>query len=1041
MYQIYARQIMRELLATATILIRNDGLLLNPHTVVRLPSGEARERRVHAAGGQFDTALPRKRERFGGTQGLAPLPLCLDRHVRFNAKTQRGRAARGGGNWSIGVELLHFMLDFDLHPFMLVSSFNGIRLAASQSLFSATLMIQFPPNSTTHQIHFRTFRAAAPVSLKSSAWLMCLILLGLWTSLPSACAFTLLSSNELVFADVDHAPMGVCSTINYGYKGSICGVGMSSGEIPNLSTPGGVLFARSSGSGLQILPFVASAASISTKAKYFPDAVVQRTLTPCTDEFAINDGGGLAFTHYSPAWLMPDLNTATLSEKRRFFLPATWLVFTITNTNSTPEDFYFGLPVSVTQKAFANGAYQGFALAEAALVVQAGACELLSGARLTAIFDGMAQGGVFHLGVPAGQTRTLMVVVAYYRKAVVDSRTGSSYYYTTLYPSIDSVIDSAFAAFGDAQLRAQQMETAMSRAGLNPFRQFLASHAMHSYMADTACLVDPAGGVHWWEMEGHYNYINTFDLTVDHAFYDSFMHPWALRNVLDTFSGALPGTGYSYETPLFNPSSVQVSTHGFSFYHDMGLWPTSGTGPAYGSNMGQEELQSWILSAGVYWSHTADNAWLTNNQALLQTCLNSMLLRDNTNSAARDGVTKNTNGGEITTFDDLDTSLRTPAYSGRLAVRNWASYLALDAMFSQIGDTTDAATCENMAGVSAQTIVNRWNSYHGTLGFIPALLNGSSAAATIPMVEGLAYPAAMGLTNAIDRIGGPYASMLQALSNHIVAILIPGRCLHATSGAYLMTSANLNTWQSKNYLAQYATEVVLGITNNTVNGTVDQSHATIQIGDAPYQGWADQLDGSGANGFSGSDHYPRGVTSVLWWLNATNNPPNPIATSAPVAPTVLSALATNQQVLLLWQGVALATGYNLKRATVSGGPYTSIANGIQGASFIDSGVSNGITYYYILTATNQIGESLPSPEVSATPVPSVGTKISASLKASTLTISWPPSYVGWILQTNALDLTNVGAWRDLPGSQTNSQMVFPTGDPDVPTQYFRLRHP
>jgi hypothetical protein len=899
-------------------------------------------------------------------------------------------------------------------------------------------MIQLPPNSTTHRIHFRSVTTA--IGLKSCAWLLWPTLLGLWISLPSASAFTLLSSNELVFADVDHAPMGVCSTINYGYKGSICGLGMSSGEIPNLSTPGGVLFALSGSSGLQILPFVASAANISTNAKYFPDTNVQRTLTPCTDEFAINGGGGLAFTHYSPAWLMPDLNTATLSEKKRYFLPATWLVFTIQNTNSTPEDFYFGLPVSVTQKTFANGAYQGFSLGEAALVVQAGACELLSGTRLAAVFDGMTQGGVFHLGVPAGQTRTLLVVVAYYRKAVVDSRTGSSYYYTTLYPSIDSVIDSAFAAFGDAQLRSQQMATAMSHAGLNPFRQFLASHAMHSYMADTACLVDPSGGVHWWEMEGHYNYINTFDLTVDHAFFDSLMHPWALRNVLDTFSGALPGTGYSYETPLYNPSGAQVSTHGFSFYHDMGLWPTSGTGPAYGANMGQEELQSWILSAGVYWSHTADNAWLTNNQALLQTCLNSMLLRDNTNSAARDGVTKNTNAGEITTFDDLDASLRTPAYSGRLAVRNWACYLALDALFSQIGDTTDAATCQNMAAVAGQTIVTEWNNYHATLRFIPALLNGNTAA-TIPMVEGLAYPAAMGLTNAIDRTGGPYASMLQALSNHIFAVLVPGRCLHTNSGAYLMTSANLNTWQSKNYLCQYAAEVVLGITNNTVNGTVDQAHATIQIGDAPYQGWADQLDGSGANGFSGSDHYPRGVTSVLWWLNATNNPSNPVATSAPMSPTVLFAVATNQQVLLLWQGVALATGYNLKRATTSGGPYTTLTNGIPGASFIDSAVTNGISYYYILTATNQIGESLPSPEVSAIPVPSVPTKISASLTASALTISWPPSYVGWILQTNTLDLLNAAAWRDLPGSQTNSQMVFPTSDATVPTEYFRLRHP
>jgi hypothetical protein len=867
------------------------------------------------------------------------------------------------------------------------------------------------------------------------------ILFALWVSLPSASALTLLSSNQLVFANVDHAPMGACSTITYGYKGDICGLGTETGNFPYWKNDsiggggGGMLVALSGSSGLQLLPFLASASSISTNAGYFPDASIQRSLTPCTDEFSVA-GAGLAFTHYTPTWQMADLSAATLSEKKRYFLPATWMVFTITNTNSTPEDFYFGLPVAVTQRTFANGAYQGFTLGEAALAAQSGSCEVLSGARLTSVFSGMTQGFAFHLGVPAGQTRSLMVVIAFYRSAVLDSRTGASYYYTSLYPSIDSVIDSAFAGFGDAQTRCQQLATVMSRAGLNPYRQFLACHALHSYMADSACLIDNKGGVSWREVEGIFDFINTFDLTVDHAFYDSLMQPWALRNVLDTFSGALPGTGYNFDIPLYSPTGTQVSSHGFSFYHDMGLFPTSGTGPAYGGSMGAEELQNWILSAGLYWSRTGDNAWLTNNAAVLQKCLNSMLSRDDTNSSTRDGITKNVNSGEITTWDDLDLSLQRPAFSGRLAVRNWAGYLALNAMFSQIGDATDASTCENMAAVAAQTIVNRWNSYQGTLGYIPALLDGSSTAATIPMVEGLEYPAAMGLTNAIDRTGGPYASMLQALSNHVVAVLIPGRCLDATSGAWLSTSASAITWQSKMFIDQYVAEAILGITNNNVNGAVDQIHVSVQMQGAPFQGYSDAFYGTGA--LQGGHHYPRGITSALWWLNATNNPSYPVATSAPGAPTVFSALAGDHQVLLLWQGVPLATGYNLKRAALSGGPYTPVTNGVVGANFADSGLSNGTTYYYILTATNQIGESVPAPEVNATPVPSAGTNLAASVTASKLTVSWPSSYVGWVLQTNTFDLGNPTEWRDVPDSLTNSQMTFPTSGG---FEFFRLRHP
>jgi len=850
-------------------------------------------------------------------------------------------------------------------------------------------------------------------------------------------ASPLLSSNQLVFMNVDHAPMGTCSTFAYGHYGQPCGIGTSSGVYPYVTdNGGGVLIGLSRSSGLQLLPFVASTSNISGHAAFFPNATIQRTLTPGTDDYVIT-GNGLTFTHYSPAWLMPDFNAASLTEKRRFFLPATWLVFTVTNNDSTPEDFYFGLPVAVTPKTFANGAYQGVALGEAALAVQTGSCDLLTGSALTFAFDRMSQGFAFHLSVPAGQTRTLTVVIAFYRNTVVDSRTGSTYYYTKLFPSMDSVFDAAFAGFGDAQLRCQQLAEAMSRAGLNPYRRFMASYALHNYMADTACLIDPQGVVHWWEMEGYFDYINTFDLTVDHAFYDACMHPWALRNVLDGFSGALTGSGYSYETPLYGPGGIIVSTQGFSFYHDMGLWPTSGAGPAYGSNMGDEELQSWILSAGLYWSHTADHAWLTNNAGLLQKCLNSMLLRDNTNSAARDGITKNVNSGEITTYDNLDGSLQRPAFSARLSVRNWASYLALEAMFGQIGDSSDADTCHNMAGIAAQTIVNRWNTYHTTLGYIPALLDGNNNAATTPIIEGLAYPAAMGLTNAIDRTSGPYAPMLQALSNHMSAVLVPGKCL---PWGWAMTSANIITWQSKIFICQYAAEVVLGITNNTVNGSIDQIHASIQIEAGPREGWVDATDATGNHNFAGGVHYPRAVSSALWWLNPSNNPAFPAATLVPETPAI-SAVAGDHQILLLWQGVPFTTAYEVKRATVSGGPYTPIATGVSGSSYVDLAAVNGTTFYYVLTATNDIGESLPSAEVSATPVPSTGPNLIAAIKGLKLQVSWPTNYVGWILQTNMLNPAKPGSWGDVPASRTNSQMTFPLSDASVPTEFFRLRHP
>ena len=253
----------------------------------------------------------------------------------------------------------------------------------------------FKPGVACFNNGISTTKARIGFWAKPNLWQFVPFLCVLWLSTLPLSALTLLSSNQLVFVNVDHAPMGALATITYGYKGDACGIGTFTGNFPYWNPSGGggdgVLIALSNSSGLQLLPFVKSAASISTNAGYFPDSGIQRSLTPCTDEHTVV-GAGLAFTHYTPAWPMADLNSATLHEQKRYFLPATWLVFTIQNTNSTPEDFYFGLPVAVTQKTFANGAYEGFTLGEAALAVPSGSCEVLSGARLSSVFNGMTQG-------------------------------------------------------------------------------------------------------------------------------------------------------------------------------------------------------------------------------------------------------------------------------------------------------------------------------------------------------------------------------------------------------------------------------------------------------------------------------------------------------------------------------------------------------------------------------------------------------------------------------------------------------------------------
>ena len=91
------------------------------------------------------------------------------------------------------------------------------------------------------------------------------------------------------------------------------------------------------------------------------------------------------------------------------------------------------------------------------------------------------------------------------------------------------------------------------------------------------------------------------------------------------------------------------------------------------------------------------------------------------------------------------------------------------------------------------------------------------------------------------------------------------------------------------------------------------------------------------------------------------------AGSAPAAPTGLSATAGNAQISLSWSAVSGATSYNVKLSTTNGGPYTTVSSPT-GTSFTNTGLTNGTTYYYVVTALNANGESANSNQASATPV-------------------------------------------------------------------------
>ncbi len=62
-----------------------------------------------------------------------------------------------------------------------------------------------------------------------------------------------------------------------------------------------------------------------------------------------------------------------------------------------------------------------------------------------------------------------------------------------------------------------------------------------------------------------------------------------------------------------------------------------------------------------------------------------------------------------------------------------------------------------------------------------------------------------------------------------------------------------------------------------------------------------------------------------------------------------------------------ATSYHVKRGTASGGPYTQVG-APTGTVYGDTGLTDGTTYYYVVTAVNSNGESANSNEATAIPI-------------------------------------------------------------------------
>ncbi|XEC96245.1 pectinesterase family protein [Paenibacillus tarimensis] len=88
---------------------------------------------------------------------------------------------------------------------------------------------------------------------------------------------------------------------------------------------------------------------------------------------------------------------------------------------------------------------------------------------------------------------------------------------------------------------------------------------------------------------------------------------------------------------------------------------------------------------------------------------------------------------------------------------------------------------------------------------------------------------------------------------------------------------------------------------------------------------------------------------------------------SPAIPTGIEVTAGDGQVILSWPAVSGADSYKIKRGAFDSAEYEVIASNVRAPMFQDTGVENGVTYDYVVSAVNEHGESYDSKPYAVTP--------------------------------------------------------------------------